>query len=56
MVGIPIGTDCAPLIEYLFSYSCERDLMSDLHKSKRYDFKDMFDDTSRYLDDIYTWI
>ena len=28
--------------------------MSDLHKSKRYDLIDMFYDTSRYLDDIFT--
>ena len=28
--------------------------MSDLHKSKRNDFIDMFNDTSRYLDDIFT--
>ena len=28
--------------------------MSNLHKSKRYDFIDMFNDTSRYLDDIFT--
>ena len=28
--------------------------MSDLHKSKRHDLIDMFNDTSRYLDDIFT--
>ena len=28
--------------------------MSDLHKSKRYDTIDMFNNTSRYLDDILT--
>ena len=28
--------------------------MSNLHKSKRYDLIDMFHDTSRYLDDIFT--
>ena len=28
--------------------------MSDLHKSKRHDLIDMFKDTSRYLDDIFT--
>ena len=28
--------------------------MSDLHKSKQYDLIDMFNDTSRYLDDIFT--
>ena len=28
--------------------------MSNLHKSKRFDLIDMFNDTSRYLDDIFT--
>ena len=54
IVGIPIGTNCAPLIADLFLYCHERDFMSDLHKSKRHDLIDMFNDTSRYLDDIFT--
>ena len=53
IVGIPMGTNCAPLID-LFLYSYERDFMSDLHKSKHYDLIDMFNDTSRYLDNIFT--
>ena len=28
--------------------------MSNLHKSKQYDLTDIFSDTSRYLDDIFT--
>ena len=28
--------------------------MSELHKSKRFDFMDMFKDIARYLDDIFT--
>ena len=28
--------------------------MSNLHKSKQHDLIDMFNDTSRYLDDIFT--
>ena len=28
--------------------------MSDLHKSKRHNLIDMFNDTSRYFDDIFT--
>ena len=54
IVGIPMGTNCAPLIADLFLYCDERDFMSDLHKSKRHDLMDMFNDTSRYLDDIFT--
>ena len=49
-----MGTNCAPLIANLFLYCYERDFMSDLHKSKRHDLIDMFNDTSRYLDDIFT--
>ena len=54
IVGIPMGTNCAPLIADLFLYCYERKFMSDLHKSKRHDLIDMFNDTSRYLDDIFT--
>ena len=54
IVGIPMGTNCAPLIANLFLYCYERDFMSDLHKSKRHDPIDMFNYTSRYLDDIFT--
>ena len=46
IVGIPIGTNCAPLIVDLFLYCYERDFMSDLQKSKRFDLIDMFNDTS----------
>ena len=52
IVGIPMGTNCAPLIADLFLYCYEKDFMSNLHKSKRLDLVDMFNDTSRYLDDI----
>ena len=54
IVGIPMGTYCAPLIADLFLYCYERDFMSNLQKSKEFDLKDRFNDTSRYLDDIFT--
>ena len=54
IVGIPMGTYCAPLIADLFLYCYERDFMSKLQKSKRFDLIDKFNDTSRYLDDIFT--
>ena len=51
IVGIPLGSNCAPLIADLFFLFCyERNFMSNLHKSKQYDLID----TSRYLDDIFT--
>ena len=57
VVGIPMGTNCAPLIADLFLhyvYCYEKDFMSNLQKSKRFDLIDKFNDTSRYLDDIFT--
>ena len=54
IVGIPMGTNCAPLIADLFLYCYERNFMSNLKKSKRFDLIDKFNDTSRYLDDIFT--
>ena len=47
IVGIPMDTNCAPLIADLFFICCERDFMYNLHKSKQYEFIDMFNDASR---------
>ena len=54
IVGIPMDTNCAQLIADLFLYCYERDFMSNLQKSKRFDLIEEFKDTSRYLDDIFT--
>ena len=54
IVGISLGTNCAPLTADLFLYFYERDFMSNLQKSKRFDLTDKFHDTFRYLDDIFT--
>ena len=54
IVGIPMGTNCAPLIADLFLYYHERDFMSNLQTSKRFDLIDTFNDTSRYIDDVFT--
>ena len=43
-----------PLIANLSLYCYERDFMSNLLKSKRFDLIDKFNDTCRYLDDIFT--
>ena len=51
---ISMGANCAPLIADLFLFCYETDSMSNLHKSKQYDLIDIFNDTSRYLDDIFT--
>ena len=49
-VGIPMGTNCAPLVADLFMFCYERDFMKSLTKEKRYDLIDAFNSTSRYLD------
>ena len=54
IVGIPMSTNCAPLIADFCLFCNERDIMSNLQKSKRYDLIDMFHDTSQYLDDIFS--
>ena len=54
IVGIPMDTYCAPLIVDSFLYCYDRDIMSHIYKSNRHDLKDMFNDTFRYLDDIFT--
>ena len=56
IVEIPMGTNCAPHIADLFLFCYERDFMSNLHISKQYDLRliDMFNETSRYLVNIFT--
>ena len=54
IMGIPMDTNCAPLIADVFLFCYDRDFMSNLHKSKQFDLKDMFNDTSRYLDETFT--
>ena len=53
-----MGTNCAPLLTNLFLpvYCYESDFMSNLQKSKWFDLIDIdkFNDTSRYLGDIFT--
>ena len=41
-------------ITNLFLYCYESDIMSNLQKLKRFDLIDKFNDTLRYLDDIFT--
>ena len=48
-VGIPMGTNCAPLVADLFLFCYERDFMSDNNQT---DIIEAFNSTSRYLDDL----
>ena len=50
VVGIPMGSNCAPLVADLFLFCYERCFMMSLSEA---DIIDAFNNTSRYLDDIY---
>ena len=52
VVGIPVGTGCAPLVADLFLFCYERDFMMSLSDDKQADVIDAFNTASRYLDDI----
>ena len=52
VVGIPMGTNCAPLVADLFLFCYERDFMVSHSDVKQADVIDAFNTTSRYLDDI----
>ena len=52
VVGIPVGTNCAPLVADLFLFCYERDFMMSLSDDKQADVIGAFNTTSRYLDDI----
>ena len=52
IVGIPIGTNCAPLVADLFLFCYERDLMLFLSDNNQTDIIKAFYSISRYLDDL----
>ena len=52
VVGIPMGTNCAPLVADLFLFCYERDFMMSLSDDKKAYVIDAFNTTSRYLEDI----
>ena len=52
VVGIPIDTNCAPLVANIFPFCYKRDFMMSLSDDKQADVIDAFNTTSRYLDDI----
>ena len=47
-----MGTICAPLVTNLFLFRYERDFMMSLSDDKQSDIIDVFNTTSRYLDNI----
>ena len=52
IVGIPMGTNCAPLVADLFLFCYERDFMLSLSEDNQSDIIEAFNSTSRYLDDL----
>ena len=51
-VGIPMGTNCAPLVADLFLFFYERDFMLSLSDNNQTDIIEAFNLISRYLDDL----
>ena len=52
IVGIPMCTNCAPLVADLFLFCYERDLMLSLSEDNQSDVTEAFNSTSRHLDDL----
>ena len=52
IVGIPMGTNCAPLVADLYLFCYERDFMLSLSDNNQADIIEAFNSTSRYLDDL----
>ena len=47
-----MGANCAPLVADLFLFCYERDFMLSLSDNNQIDINEMFNSTSRYLDDL----
>ena len=52
IVGIAMGTNCAPLVADLFLFCYERDFILSLSDNNQTDIIEAFNSTSRYLDDL----
>ena len=52
IVGIPIGTNCAPLVGDLFLFWYEGNIVLSLSDDNQSDVIEAFNSTSRYLDDL----
>ena len=51
-VGIPMGTNCAPLVADLFLFCYERDFILSLSDNNQSEVIEAFNSISRYLDDL----
>ena len=53
IVGFPMGTNCAPLVAYLFLFCYERDFTLSLSENNQSDVIKAFNSTCRHLDDLF---
>ena len=51
-IGIPMDTNCAPLLADLFLYSYEADVFDGLLKQKQKQLAQSFNFSFRYIDDV----
>ena len=54
IVGIPMGTNCAPLLADLFLYSCENEFLDKIKEGKR-KLARKFNLSYRYIDDLISF-
>ena len=52
IVGIPMGTNCAPLLADIFLYSYEADFIQSLLSTGKKNLASQFNFTYRYIDDV----
>ena len=55
MVGIPMGTNCAPLLADLFLYSYENEFLDELNKEGKRKLASKFNLSYRYIDDLISF-
>ena len=51
-IGIPMGTNCAPIVADLFLFCYEKDFVKSLSRENQADIIEAFNSTSKYLDDL----
>ena len=52
IVGIPMGTNCAPLLADIFLYSYEAEFIQSLFSTGKKKLASQFNFTYRYIDDV----
>ena len=55
VVGIPFGTNCAPLLADLFLFAYESEFLTSLMKSKKGHRAKKFNLSFRYIDDLISF-